>query len=183
MNEIWKDITGYEGLYQISSMGRVKRLPRSNKRANGKPLPLKEKILTGTINAFGYCRYELSRGINAASFSGHRLVAIAFIPNSNNKPQINHKNGIKTDNRVDNLEWCNNSENQKHAYAIGLNKPRSLRGDKSNLSKITKNTALAIICDLQKGLRNKDIATKYNVLRSHVSSIKSKRIWAHLQNG
>jgi len=116
-NEIWKDIKGYESLYQISNYGRLKSLIK------------KEKIIIIKLihDKKNYLNYTLHKNGRTKSEKIHRLVAEAFIPNSENKPQINHINGIKTDNRVCNLEWCTNSENQIHAYKNGLEKPRFKR--------------------------------------------------------
>lgn len=131
-NEIWKDIKGYEDLYQISNLGNVKSLYRIiNYTFNGKPKKRKiyEKILKKSVNRFGYEYVCLSREYKTHKVKVHRLVAEAFIPNVNNKPQVNHINGVKTDNRVENLEWCNNSENMQHAVKTGLWKSPKKRKD------------------------------------------------------
>lgn len=107
MTEIWKDVIGYEGLYQVSNLGRVWSFYIDS------PLnliPLND----------GYVRVRLSKKRIVKPHMVHRLVAEAFIPNPNALPYINHKNGNKRDNHVDNLEWCTGSKNIKHAYSIGL---------------------------------------------------------------
>lgn len=113
--EIWKDIKKYEGYYQISNLGNVKRLPRYVNNRHGNKSVLKEIILKTKINKYGYCTINLSANSNK-TFYIHRLIALSFIPNTENKPYINHKNGIKTDNRICNLEWVTSSENHLHAY-------------------------------------------------------------------
>lgn len=128
MKEIWKPIEGYEGLYEISNFGNVKSLARSwNFRdyGNGKVqvVKSKEKILKNTISKCGYTQARLSKNNKHGLKAVHRLVAKAFIPNPENKPQVNHIDGNKQNNRVDNLEWCNNSENQLHAWKLGLQTP------------------------------------------------------------
>ena len=121
MEEIWKDIDGYEGYYQISNRGRVKSLTRKTKYQNT-TRKLKEKIKSAFISTTGYERVELSRDNSNKKYNVHRLVATAFIPKIEGKEFVNHINGIKTDNRVENLEWCSCSENELHAYRIGLAK-------------------------------------------------------------
>ena len=120
MNEIWKDIEGYEGIYQVSNMGRVKRLARSVVQKNPNPYsdtsvvqPISEKILTTRPTKEGYPLILLRGGKDGKrhGFSVHRLVAKAFIPNPDNLPEVNHKNEIRTDNRADNLEWCTRQYN------------------------------------------------------------------------
>lgn len=119
--EIWKNIAGFEGKYQVSNLGRIKGLPRYVSNHVGKIL-LKERILNGHPITKGYIQVQLSYRPRVLKLI-HVLVAQAFIPNPNNYPQVNHINGIKSDNRVENLEWCTNSMNQLHAYKNGLRKP------------------------------------------------------------
>jgi len=114
-NEIWKDIKGYEGLYQVSNMGRVKSLERTVTRKNGRKLPVKERILQPTKNFNGYLLvnlYDTSSKLKRISI--HRLVCEAFHENPKNKPCVNHIDENKTNNTVCNLEWCTYEENLKH---------------------------------------------------------------------
>jgi len=121
MEEIWKDIKGYEGYYQISNRGRVKSLARKTKYQNT-TRELKEKIKSTFISTNGYERVELSKDNSNKKYNIHRLVAEAFITKIEGKEFVNHINGIKTDNGVENLEWCSQSENELHAYRTGLAK-------------------------------------------------------------
>lgn len=107
INEIWKNVKGYEGYYQVSSWGRV----RSLRRINCYGRIVNEKILTNTLNNKGYLRVKLSKNRKDKNISVHRLVAMAFIPNPDMLPQINHKDEIKINNKVENLEWCDNKYN------------------------------------------------------------------------
>lgn len=117
--EIWKDLVGYEGIYKVSSMGRVLTLEKEILTGFGNCL-FKEKILKPTLNENGYLIVNLTKDGKGKHVRVHRAVGMTFIPNPENKRTINHKNTIKTDNRVDNLEWATHGENHKHAYKNGL---------------------------------------------------------------
>lgn len=114
--EIWRDIAGFEGFYMVSSIGRVKRgqVYRGIYR-NGQ---VKERIIK-PFSCKGYLRVTMIKNGKRANFFVHRLVAFAFIPNHENKPVINHKNFIRNDNRVENLEWCTLIENVQHSAKAG----------------------------------------------------------------
>lgn len=103
MKEVWKDITGYEGLYQVSNSGRVQSLPRENMCVN-RVYIRKGKVLKGSPDKDGYLCVHLSKNGIERKFLVHRLVAKHFIPNPNNSQQVNHKNEIVNDNRASNLE-------------------------------------------------------------------------------
>ena len=108
--EIWKDIEGYEGKYQVSNCGRVKSLSRFVERKGQPPTYLSERIISTHIHK-GYKIVHLYSNNKEKTFSVHRLVASAFIPNPNNFPHIDHINTIRIDNRVENLRWVNRSMN------------------------------------------------------------------------
>ncbi len=117
-NEIWKDIAGYEGLYQISNTGKVKSLAFT-KFWGGKPNPT-DIILVQRQNPRGYLYVTLCKNLIGKSMRIHRLVIEAFIPNTLNKPTANHIDGNCLNNNVENLEWATFSENTLHAHRIGL---------------------------------------------------------------
>ena len=105
--EVWLDVHGWENIYEVSSFGRIR-----NKETG--------HIKAFHITKFGYCRLTLYKGKLSKKYAVHRLVAEAFIPNPQNKPQVNHIDGNKQNNRVDNLEWVTQTENMIHAYTHGL---------------------------------------------------------------
>ena len=107
--EEWRDVVGYEGLYMVSNCGRVKSL----KFSNGK----REKIMKLSDRGNGYLRVSLSKDGESKHYNVHRLVAIAFIPNPDNLPYVNHKDECKTNNNVDNLEWCTVEYNNTYGTA------------------------------------------------------------------
>lgn len=114
--EIWLPVRGYEGIAEVSNFGSVRTIDR----VDGLGRKRKGKVLALYLNRHGYVGVGLSRESKMKSYLVHRLVAAAFVAGSG--PQVNHMNGIKTDNRPENLEWCSASYNQKHAFRTGLNK-------------------------------------------------------------
>jgi len=177
--EIWKNIENYEG-YQISNLGNIKSLSKKIKCKNGFRTT-KEKILKLKKSKQGYLSIQLkNKGI---SFSVHRLVALAFIDNPENKPQVNHINGIKQDNRIDNLEWCTQSENQKHAYENKLQIPslhKRSNGENQGLSKLKNEDVIFILENYKKGMGIK-FSKLFNVSQTTILNIVNKKIWTHVR--
>lgn len=156
--ETWKDIPGYEGLYQVSDFGRIKSLPKYRITGGGGVRHYESKIMKTSINNWGYPTLSLCKDGKHKTHKVHRLVAKAFISNLENKPQVNHINGIKTDNRVENLEWATESENIRHAYDSGLN-----QCSEYTKRKISKANSKKLI-DTSTGNR-------YNSIKSAASSL------------
>lgn len=167
--EIFLPIKDFEGLYEISSYGRVKSIERKdrfNRNHGGFLIPRKH---TG-----GYYQILLSKnGVYSYKYI-HRIVGEHFIPNPNNYRYINHKNGIKTDNSVSNLEWCSFSENIQHAYNTGL-----CSREKQSL-KLSKEQVFEIRKLLLQNISQEKIAKKYNVSQSTIWRIKHGKRWGWL---
>ena len=125
--EIWKDIKGYEGLYRISSLGRILSLQRTFYTGrNNRICTIPNTIMSPSKTKKGYLRVTLYKDGQPKGFQVHRLVAEAFIPNPNNLPEVNHKNEIKDCNKVDNLEWCTSEYNIKYSKAYIYNLPKAI---------------------------------------------------------
>ena len=122
MEEIWKDVKGYEGIYQVSDLGRIKRLTSLDSIGRRKIT----RIMAVHVHN-GYVKIRLSKNSIRKNYSVHRLVAKAFIANLDAKGEVNHIDGNKTNTQVSNLEWMTSSENQLHAYRTGLDKSTTKR--------------------------------------------------------
>lgn len=121
--EIWKDIIGFEGQYQVSNLGNVKSLARTILYSDGHKQHVRERILKASLNKYGYLHLNLyTADKKQIKKLVNRLVAEAFIPNPNNLPQVNHKDENKTNNNVENLEWCDGLYNL--SYGKATNKPK-----------------------------------------------------------
>lgn len=171
MSEVWKDVVGYEGKYQCSNLGNVLSLLRSKSNRGIRKMAL-------CMSADGYYQVGLRSVRGKKVHRVHRLIANTFIPNVLNKPYINHKNGIKTDNRIENLEWCTDSENKLHAYANGL---MNREGEKHHLAKLSEKDVLDI---RRKYVKNeygyKRLAKEYSVDQKCIVKIINRENWNHI---
>lgn len=175
--EIWKDIEGYEGKYKISTMARVKSLPKKRYVHNSKNAYWTKEIILKPQLRSGYPSVGLYNN-GQKHYVIHRLVAKAFIPNPKNKEQINHKNGIKTDNRVENLEWCTQKENASHALKNGLY--NSSKGEDHYRSKLTKKEVIDIRKKYDLGLSQNEISKIYPVTKKAIGRIVNRETWKHI---
>jgi len=171
--EEWKDVIDYEGLYEVSNEGNVKSVDRVVYQVmNGvrKSFNYKSKILTQELTSRNYLRVTLSKSNTQKRHSVHRLVATAFLENHENLEQVNHKDGVTTNNKIENIEWCTQSENQKHAFRTGLQMP--VKGENHGNCKLT-NEQIEEIKQLYstENHTQKQIALKYGISRQHVSDI------------
>ena len=178
MQEIWKDIKGHEGYYQVSNKGRIRSVDRKAKIGNGNTRTVKGRIMKTDLSNSGYLRVCGCRDCKKFKIDVHRAVAEAFIPNPEDNPQTNHKDGVKTNNHVDNLEWATRSENQRHAFKNGLkNMPK---GSTHHASKLTEDDVRDIKKYLEDGLTQSTIADYYGVASSVISRINTGKAWAHV---
>ena len=178
----WKAIPGFK--YEVSNTGLVKSLSReyNQKYSTGKIgcRITKERILSQKYRSDkGYPVSHLFNYGKSSNVYTHRLVAKAFIPNPKELPQVNHKNGDKMDNRVCNLEWCDNDYNQNHAKELGLRKGIN-QGEKGPNSKLKKIDSYKIRLGKEIGMRTKDLAERFGVERHTISNIVKRRTWKHL---
>jgi hypothetical protein len=168
MEEVWKDVKGFEGLYKVSNLGNVKRLISQRVFA--------ERLIGRTIDKYGYAKRVLSKDGKNNYFTEHRLVAIAFIDNPDNKATVNHINGIKTDNRVENLEWNTTIENHQHAIDTGL---KDQKGIKHHKCKLTEEQVLEIR-EIGFSQTRMSLSKKYGVSRTNILGIIRGKFWKHL---
>lgn len=169
MKEIYKDIIGYEGFYQVSNLGNVKRL---NYRNSGK-----ERCLKNYLSHIGYYKICLSKNSKVITVNVHRIISQAFIPNPENKSQVNHKDGNKLNNNVENLEWVTSKENTQHAHNIGL--INTSKGEDRNFSKLTEKQVLEIR-KIGKLKTQIELSRIYNVNQSLISYVLNNKIWKHI---
>ena len=156
--EIWKEVKNYEGCYEVSNLGNVRSITRKVERTSpsgGKALyTYYGKMCKPYTTKKGYLRLNLSLNNKLLNHQIHRLVAINFIENKDNKEQVNHINGIKTDNRVENLEWVTNNENIKHSCETGLYKrPNNSGRPKKRVIDLKSGIIYDSISDLIKELK------------------------------
>ena len=168
MQEVWKEIEGYEGISQISNFGRVKSFRYG------------EKMRVLKVSNAGYYTVALWKKGKATHCRIHKLVAQNFLQNTDEKPQVNHKDGNKLNNHVDNLEWCTASENTYHALRTGLRTPR--KGESVNFAKLNRFqvTRIKLLREIQPQITQEKLGELFGVARTTVADILYHRTWKHV---
>lgn len=174
--EEWKLIIGFIA-YEVSNLGNVRSIDRYVNHPSGGLAKRKGVLLKKLIDKDGYFRVNLKVNQKTNTRNIHKLVAESFIENPDNKPQINHKNGIKQDNHFKNLEWCTMSENRVHAYATGLQDGKSREGTKNNFHKLSDSEVIYIRKSKSKQL---ELARKFGVTQCCISDIVNFKTWKHI---
>ena len=170
-----RDIKGYEGQYAVTEDGRVWSYPRVIISKNHVYRDWSGGFLRHGIGNRGYHHVTLSNGKTKTRLI-HRLVAEAFIPNPLGLAQVNHKNGNKNDNRVENLEWMTLQENMTHAAMMGL-KPR---GARHHMAKLNETKVVSIRKLARRGVSHTQLASEFGVGRTNIVKIVNRQIWKHL---
>lgn len=185
--EEWRDIAGYEDIYQVSNLGRVKSLARMVKAKKTKNRgdsfrTAKERILSNHADPKGYVKVKISKNVSTFTAKLHRLVAVAFLENPLGLRDVNHIDGIKANNRVENLEWCTHSYNILHAFATGLKRAAPLRGEKSRFAKLTTDQVLKIrALYAAGGITQDQLAFQFGVTQTAIGCIVRRKVWTHLE--
>lgn len=159
-------------LSNIIPMKKIKDYPNYHIRNDGFVIMKNNKIKATSTTNKGYERITLSNNGKKKTFSIHRLVAIAFIPNPNNLPEVNHIDGNKMNNNYTNLEWISSKDNIKHSF---INRLSNYKGERNGRSKLSNTIIQQIRLDFSKGEKRKKLAIKYNISYSHIVSIISNK--------
>lgn len=172
--EIWEEIPRCKGYYEVSNHGRVYSMERTITRYDGRQQTFQGRILKHGKTKTGYHHVTCGKIRQV-----HRLVAEAFLPNPENKRCVNHKDGNKDNNHVDNLEWATHKENQQHASETGLASGGSMPGSSHPCSKLSEKQVLAIRADTRRRA-NSQLAREYRVSKVLIGMIKKRKIWNHI---
>lgn len=178
MAEEWKEVAEFAGQYEVSSLGNVRSIARTCRSRWGTKKPVAGRAMKASLQPTGYPALTLRKGGKGYRRAVHRLVALAFIPNPDGKPQVNHKNGDKTDNRAENLEWVTGSENCRHALAEELY--QMARGEQRASAKLTEDNVREIRALARSGMFHRDIAAQFGVGRKAITKVVNFQRWKHV---
>lgn len=176
MVEVWKTIPGNREIYLISNTGNVKTADRIGARGRF----IKGRVLSTHKNSSGYNRVAMNLDGKFKEYFIHRIVAQLFVDNPNNKSFVNHIDGNKTNNRSDNLEWCTRSENEQHAWKIGLKTNHTPKGEKHSQHKLTQaqvDYIRSVHTPYDKKFGSKPLAAKFNVSAQTITNIVHNWNW------
>lgn len=183
-NEEWRPVVGYEQFYEVSSLGRVRSFDREVNGKYGNVAIKKGKLIQPMFSHGKYHQVNLYCNGKNNTQKVHRLVAKAFLPNPNNYDQVNHKNLIKTDNRVENLEWCSARQNMHHMMDNG----KMAKGEGKKLAKLNESQVIEIrrihsenMCAyrVKRGLMQ-ELSRRYNVSVSLIEKVVHRVNWKHI---
>ena len=178
MNEVWKSVHGNREIYAISNLGNIKTLDR----VGTKGAIVRGHSLTAHKNSSDYYRVNLNLYGKSQSFFVHRLVALYFVDNPYNYEFVNHKDGNKLNNRSDNLEWCSRSENERHAWAIGLKNKNTVgtKGENHGMHKLSQKDVdyiRSVHKRYDKKFGTKPLALQFNVTPQTITNIVNYKNW------
>lgn len=178
INLEWRPVKDFEGYYEVSNTGLVRSVDREIKHSRGSgTFTKKGKVLKPASDKNGYLLISLSRNSKQIKVRIHRLVAQAFIENVNNLPLVNHKDGVKSNNSIINLEWCDHSQNAIHAKDLGLTK---IIGEENPSSKLSKQDVLNIRHMYFMGYKSRHLQYLYDISSATVWDICNFRTWRHI---
>jgi hypothetical protein len=181
MTELWLPVVGYEGYYEVSNIGRVRSVDRKVIYADGRIFMYQGKVLSYNVNKInGALMVHLYKNAKRMAYTVHRLVLSAFSPTCDSTLEVNHKNGNRADNSVDNLEWCTRKENMQHGFRTGL-----INNTGTNHGNNVYNDLQIIEAKvmLKKGFSLGEIETKTGVKKATLHQIKAKKQWNHVVIG
>lgn len=189
MEEVWREVKGYEGYYEVSNFGRVRSLARVITDKNGRKLKVVPKMLSIIIGKVGYPVTSLTKNGKSKTCTIHRIIAEAFIPNPENKRTVNHIDGDKTNNDLENLEWATHQENYRHAIRTGLFKPASsnlngkVQGENNYAAKLTESDVRFIrsnTVNFGGNISRREMAHRFGVGITTIANILYRRSWKHV---
>jgi hypothetical protein len=175
-----RDVVGYEGLYAVTEDGRVWSYPRKWISGYNSKCGHDGKFLSLATHSGGYLQVGITKNVVHKHCFVHRLVATAFIPNPDNKKEVNHKDGNKKNNHYSNLEWATRRENSDHAKKLNLYKPQPTRGSKHPDAKVTEDEVLEIRRLQAAGVKRRHILASYPLSKSSYHAIIRRESWTHI---